>query len=210
MSYLAAASLLEAGQWDRARVHGAEARDLFRTGRHGFLEALAVSVLRLVDLRGDPPGEPDPALVDAAADVSRAAEGQLAWIEAAMAYRRGDAALCLSLAERAIPALQASATGPSLALALALRAAVAPHRADLEAIEALAAAQTAQIEIQVLGLLARGAGPRPAWATRVGALLPALADRDPELRMEVATIPEVLRWVGLAAAAAREGPCPGT
>jgi hypothetical protein len=196
LSYYTALAALEAEEFSRARRYGEDARSYFASARHAVHEGTVVAALRMIDLRlGD--GTADPALVDAGADCSTAVEGQLAWVEAGLAFRNGQFELCAFLAERAVTRLQASVAGPQLALASALRAAVVGDRSLERAAVTAAHGVTPQVELQVVGLLARAFGPRPEWQARARSLLPAVAGRNPERPMELVSVGEVRRWLAL-------------
>ena len=200
MAYYAAAAMMETDDLPRANSYAREANRYFASGRHAVHEAMSVAELRMIDLRLGI-DVPDPLLVEAASDCSTAVEGQLAWIEAGLAFRGGQMELCATLCERAVFRLQTSVAGPQLALAEALRASVLADQSLVSGVLSATRGVTPQVELQVLGLLARAFGPQPESRARALRLLPAMAGRDAVRPMELVSLQEVRRWLDLGDAA---------
>jgi hypothetical protein len=191
MLHMAAAASLEAGDGRAATHLGTQALEMFRRGRHALHEGTTTWLLRMVTLRLGLGGPPDLALVEAAADIP-AIERLLTLNEAGFAFRMGDIPTCIHLASRA---RSPEPIDPVTLMAEGLVESLAPGSVNVQmsGLNGL----TPQLSIQILGLLARGAGPREEWRTRAAALLPQLSHRDPDMRLELISIREAVTWLGL-------------
>lgn len=196
MLYMAAAAWLEAGRLVQARQATEEALPLFREARQPLHEARVGCLERWITLRAGPGGTVDHDLVDAAEDVP-GMRPHLLLVEAGFAFRESAAGLCAKLARAAHAGFSPDAHEPVAVLAAALLAATEPGRSDNDALLGALEQVTPQVAIQVLGLVARGSGPSDALRERAERLLPLLADRDPDDRLELVSIREATGWLGL-------------
>ena len=143
----AASAALGVPDLDVAETLATEALNLARELRHAPGEARATWLLRSILTRRRDPTPADPALVEAAAEVSPGIAAQLALVEAARAWRQGDRAVGRALASRSEAGFEAASFADGLALARALGMACgAPRSAlDLSRCKPLVAAEAAAL-----------------------------------------------------------------
>ena len=193
----AAAALLEGRDPAEVLQVVDEARSALTRLRHPLLEARAEWLIRTARYRMCEPLEPDLELVGSAATLGVPhVEAQIAFTEAAIAWRAGDRGQARALARRAEERWRSTRTNVEFAwLARALRIA-AGEDTDAGAVVAATAASSRDAAVQTLGLLALAdALPRDArgMLERVALTVPT---RDREARLDVISVAEALLAVG--------------
>ena len=163
----AAGASMDALRYDEARQLALQVKAVARQIGHAANEAMAYAILRQVAYRQGEATAAQPELVEAAARINGYEEGLFSLTEAAVAWRCGDRALCLTLAERACGRFTANRhpEGARLCTALALAC-----RGDAPVDELRALAEEASTG-QLPGLVAQ----------TIGLVNMALPEPDPAL-----------------------------
>jgi hypothetical protein len=192
----AAAALLEAGDLQRAARLARRALRFASRVRLARLEAHAEATLRAIAYRAEEPLVPDEELVAAVEALGAPSLlGQVAQLEAAIAWRQGDVVRGLALATKAWEALQGPSEMWRTLMPEALIALLGP-RPGPEALDALlqrADVPDARAAVQTAGLLAYLPGPH-VEAARALARRRAQELRVPaHLRLEILSIRESLQ-----------------
>lgn len=197
-----AAAWLEALETERALARAQRVEMEARGLRHAWIEVNASFVERSARYRLGMAGRPRPDRVEAAALVSTAAEAMIAGIEAAIAWRAGDALLARSLASRAARRYEEEghADGAMLFRAFAHHCGVSMESAELDAV--LSAAQscrTADFGVQAMGLLAFALPPERAQSAMRGLVGRGRPRSAWSQRLDVLSYDEALDLTGVSA-----------
>lgn len=196
----AASALLEVPDLDRSEELGERALQLLQSTRHPFYEARARWVLRAVRYRRDDDCAVDREFVAAVRRLSSPLlEAPISLNEAALAWRRGDSPLALTLATRAADLWRdAKMEWPArVAAALALACTPAPDEGVAEGLcNGAVDAPVPALAAQALGLVALAL---PQWRERLAEPLRQLAESIPAgeraHRREVLAIEEAMKVV---------------
>jgi tetratricopeptide (TPR) repeat protein len=197
----AAMAALEVFDLEQVGRRSGEALDLARALRHPHGEGFAIWLMRAGAYRRGDPMDPEPDVVRAAADVSPRLQAQLAFIEAALALRRGELDVAQRMATLAANGFEGGLPAGALLARVLAYAAGAPRTAldaDLDAIPSL----PPPMRLEATALLVRaGALTAPEDAA---SLADAWPTEDPNLRMDVLSLRECLAI--LAPDISSEGP----
>ena len=192
---------LDALQLDHALHHASLARQVAADLRHPRYEAIATHVERSARYRLAEPLGADPALVEAAAQLSPYLERLFAVLESAIAWRAGDLALGARVAALGADAAGQQRLSAARALCLGLHALCsggASAASQGELIWLARGLRVPELSLQVWALLALSAGgPEPAWREEARALSPALRIQDWSSRLEVLSLEESWRALDL-------------
>lgn len=195
----AAYAWLELGGAERAVALAEAARDSAEASRHArhALEAeLVQRAARLRRVGAELWEKPDPELVEIASSLGRPASGALAaLLEATLAFRRGEAAPCRALAERAARGFtQERMSGPAL-LCRGLANALDPQEGAAEAlIDEAARVAEPGLAVQAAALAAWSAPSEPTRSAAYALLIRRAAELSipPATRQEVLSVDEAL------------------
>jgi hypothetical protein len=201
MLYMASLALLEQGRGEEALAAARRALELFRAGRFAPLEAMATWAIRATEARTGHAIAPDLDLAEAAHDVPVVA-GLLWFTEATVAFRTGRGE-SVALARRVLTS-QVPLGLPVRLLTEALLAALGSPAGEPEDLAHRASSLLPLLHVQVLAMLARAHGPRPEWQERGAALLGVVGGRSATQRLELCSLEEARRWLGLRAGSQEE------